>query len=213
MSKTVINSDLYKPNSYKSKKEAKKKEVKAVVSGTQTREQRVSKKLANTFLSEDVDNVKTYIVMDVLIPAIKDAISEIIHNGADMLIFGVVGGSPASRRRSNNNRGGTYVSYNNMSKTVDKPVGKRSVLDFSEILYQTRKDATDVLENLFEITQQYSSASVADLYSLSDITPNHTDFKYGWEDVSQARVHEVRFQGQRRWIIDGLPRPIRLPED
>lgn len=203
MSKTVINSDLYKPNSYKSKKEAKKKEVKAVVKHAETREQPVGKKLANTFLSEDVDNVKTYIVMDVLIPAIKDAISEIIHNGSDMLIFGTT-----RNNRSRNSRGGTYVSYNNMSKSQrpERDAGKRSIHDFREITYDSREEASLVLEELFEIIQQYEEASVADLYSLSNITPNFTDNKYGWRDVSGTRVQAIR---GGRFIID-LPRPILL---
>lgn len=208
MSNKVINPDLYKPNSYKSKKENdKKKDVKAVVKHAETRDEPVSKKLAGTFLSEDMDSVKTYILFDVLIPSIKDAISAIIHNGSDMLIYGVTG---QTRGRGGNSRG-TYVSYNNMSKR-DRPEnrGRRSVHDFREITYDSREEAAMVLEELYEIIQQYpdEGASVADLYTLSNITPNFTDNKYGWNDISGVRVKQIR---GGRFIID-LPRPVLLED-
>lgn len=205
MANKVINPDLYKPNSYKSKKEQQKKEVKAVVKHAETREEPVGKKLSNTFLSEDMDNVKTYILFDVLIPSIKDAISAIIHNGSDMLIYGVTSGG---KNRSNNR--GTYVSYNNMSKSNRPEVnrGRRSVHDFREIMYDSREEAVMVLDELYDIIQQYEGASVADLYSLSNITPNFTDHKYGWVDISGVRVKQIR---GGKFIID-LPRPVLLED-
>ena len=91
---SLMNSDLYKPNSNKSKKEAKElppKNVQKVVSGTvKSKEQPMVKKVAKNFLADDISNVKNYIFLDVLIPTIKEAISQIIKNGSDMLIFGDV---------------------------------------------------------------------------------------------------------------------------
>lgn len=204
--KKVLNPDLYKPNSYKSKKEAKKKDLKPVVKHAETREEPVTKKLASTFISEDMDSVKSYILFEVLIPSIKDAISEIIHNGSDMLIYGTTRGKKSNGR-------GTYVSYNNMSKN-SRPetnnTGARSVRDYREIVYDSRDEASTVLEELFEIVQQYpdEGASVADLYSLSNITPNYTDYKYGWRDMSGVRVKQIR---GGKFIID-LPRPVMLDD-
>ena len=48
-------------------------------------------KFADVFISEDVNNVKSYIVMDVLVPAIKKAISDIVTNGIDMILYGKLG--------------------------------------------------------------------------------------------------------------------------
>ena len=58
-------------------------------------------KLKDVFISEDVTNVKNYILMDVLVPAVKKAVSDIITNGIDMLLYGgprhTSGGSKVSK--------------------------------------------------------------------------------------------------------------------
>ena len=69
----------YKPNSHKSKEEQKnlvpEKRVEKVISGTvKSKKKSEMQKFADVFISEDVNNVKSYIVMDVLVPAIKKAI-------------------------------------------------------------------------------------------------------------------------------------------
>lgn len=82
----------YKPNSHKSKEERKEsipeKHVEKVISGTvKPKKKSEMQKFADVFISEDVNNVKSYIVMDVLVPAIKKAISDIVTNGIDIQII------------------------------------------------------------------------------------------------------------------------------
>lgn len=79
----------YKPNSHKSKEEQKdlvpEKRVEKVISGTvKPKKKSEMQKFADVFISEDVNNVKSYIVMDVLVPAIKKAISDIVTNAAGL---------------------------------------------------------------------------------------------------------------------------------
>ena len=58
----------YKSNSHRSKEELKKKEVGKVVTGeVKTKKKTEVRKFADTFISEDIANVKSYILMDVLI--------------------------------------------------------------------------------------------------------------------------------------------------
>ncbi len=81
----------YKPNSHRSKEERKEsipeKHVEKVISGTvKPKKKSEMQKFADVFISEDVNNVKSYIVMDVLVPAIKKAISDIVTNGIDMIL-------------------------------------------------------------------------------------------------------------------------------
>lgn len=75
------------------------------------------------FLSaEDASNVVDYIWMDVLIPTIKNTISDIITNGVDMMLWGAVKGN--KRRPSN-----TYVSYRDYSsrdRRDDRTATRRS---------------------------------------------------------------------------------------
>ena len=94
----------YKPNSHKSKEEQKdlvpEKRVEKVISGTvKPKKKSEMQKFADVFISEDVNNVKSYIVMDVLVPAIKKAISDIVTNGIDMILYGEAGSRKRIRQR------------------------------------------------------------------------------------------------------------------
>ena len=92
MASNLMNEGLYKSNSHKSQQEqAKKERPKAmpVVSGEVTsKESSMVKRTARTFLAEDMNNVKSYILLDVLIPTIKDAVVNIVTNGISMLVYG-----------------------------------------------------------------------------------------------------------------------------
>ena len=92
----------YKPNSHKYKEEQKnlstdRKKVEKVVTGkVKTKKKSEASKLKDVFISEDVSNVKSYILMDVLIPAAKKAISDIVSNGIDMILYGETRGRKSS---------------------------------------------------------------------------------------------------------------------
>ena len=79
----------YKSNSHKAKAEAKEaaeKKVNKVVTGNVKRKKKSEvSKFKDVFISEDVSNVKTYIFLDVLVPAIKKAVSDIVKDGIDMM--------------------------------------------------------------------------------------------------------------------------------
>ena len=70
----------YKSNSNRSKEQSSDKKVEKVISGNA----KVKKRSA---LSDDIQNIKSYVVMDVLIPAAKKAISDIVTNGIDMILY------------------------------------------------------------------------------------------------------------------------------
>ena len=97
----------YKSNSHRAKETAlktaatEKKKVEKVIKGkAKTRKKTGASKLADVFISEDAKNVKSYVIMDVLIPAAKKAISDIVRDGIDMILYGETGRS-SSRLLSN----------------------------------------------------------------------------------------------------------------
>ena len=70
---------------------AKNKNIAPVVSnpgGVKVRKKSLGKKFAETFLVGDVRTVRTYVEKEVIIPAIKKTISDIIKNGVDMMFYG-----------------------------------------------------------------------------------------------------------------------------
>ena len=184
------------------------KKVEKIVSGdVKAKEKSAWRKLAGIFLSEDASKVKTYIWTDVIVPAIKDTVRDIIHNGVDMMLYGETKASNIKKQGG----GGTYVSYNSYyspttrnRKTVSSD-SDRSRNDHREFIFDSRGDAEKVLDTLFEIVEEYKAASVADLCSLVGITGEWTDNKWGWVDLSGSTVKRVH----GGYILD-MPKPIYL---
>ena len=76
----------------KQKRAMEEKRAEKVISGTAKTKKNEMRKLTDIFISEDVANVKNYILMDVLVPSIKKAIYDIVVNSLDMSLFGGRGG-------------------------------------------------------------------------------------------------------------------------
>lgn len=186
----------YPSNSNKLKETKKQqalaeKKVEKVITGTaRTKKKSDIRKFTDVFISEDVNNVKSYILMDVLVPAIKKAISDIVTNGVDMILYGESG---ANRKRSTVSK----ISYNKM---FDDPRASRihsersrSGLDYDELIFDSRGDAEAVLSALEDIISQFGVASVGDLYDLAQVsTTNYAINKYGWSDLRSAEVIRAR---------------------
>ena len=182
-----------KPNSHKYKEEqknlpAERKKVEKVVTGkVKTKKKSEVSKFKHVFISEDVSNVKSYILMDVLIPAAKKAISDIVSNGIDMILYGETRGRKSSS-------GASYVSYRDYSRRDDRrdTSRTRTGYDYDDIILETRGEAEDVLERMNELIDTYDVVSVADLYDLVGKSCNYTDNKYGWTNIRNAEPIRVR---------------------
>lgn len=183
----------YQPNSHKFKEEQQKTEEKKqltkVVSGSvKTKKKSELTKFKDVFISEDASNVKSYIVMDVLIPAVKKAVSDIITNGIDMILYGESG-----RNRRNSSSKVSYRSYYDDRRDDRREVPRtRTGYNYDDIILETRGEAEEVLERMEELIETYGIVSVADLYDLVGITGNYTDNKYGWTNIRNAEPVRVR---------------------
>ena len=175
----------YKSNSHRSKEQTSDKKVEKVISGNA----KVKKRSA---LSDDIQNIKSYVVMDVLIPAAKKAISDIVTNGIDMILYPGGNGRP---KRSN----ASHVSYRSYYDNRDRDRrydpetrSRRSSYSYDDIIIDTRAEAEEVLERMDELLDTYNVVSVADLYDLVGISCSYTDNKYGWTNLRNAEVIRVR---------------------
>lgn len=186
----------YKSNSHKSK-ETEKRQLQKVVKGTvKTKKKSEARRFADVFISEDMHNVKSYILGEVLIPAAKKALSDIVTNGIDMILYGEAG---VSRRRSSNSS--SRVSYQNYYDREDRrdrrdrerySLRSRSGYNFDDIIFDSRGEAENVLIAMDSEIDNYGIVSVADLYELVGISGNYTDNKYGWTDLRNASVARTR---------------------
>ena len=191
--------EIYQSNSYKSKelnerKDEKKKLEKVVVGQVKTKKKNGMSKLVSGFVSDDAQNIKSYLVKDVVIPTIKKTITDIV----DMILYG---GKHKSSRIP-----GSKVSYRSY---YDEPRDRREPVvspayDYNEIILETRGDAEEVLDRLTELIDTYKIASVADLYDLVGITGNYTDFRYGWTNLANADIIRTR-EGYQIKLPRALP--------
>lgn len=206
--KELINPEEFPSNSRKKKEEEEReKRVEKVTTGkVKTQKKSIGKRFAENFLEDNTKSVFSYIVNDILIPAAKAMISDMVTGGIDMLLFG-------ERRRGStyrDSRGSTRINYGSMYRTLDRGETRardisrmaRSKHDFDEIILETRGEAEDVLSHLVELVEEYGSASVADLYDLVGLEANYTDWKWGWFDLRNSSVSRVR----DGYVIN-LPRP------
>lgn len=185
----------YKPNSNKYRSEQKKereKRTEKIVQGNVRRKKKSEvSKLKDEFISEDVEDVKSYIWMDVVVPTIKNTIADVVN----MFLFG-----DTSKRSKNHHT----VSYNSYSSGKSGSNNRRVVsnrYNFDDYYFDSRGEAEEVLDRMDELIDAYGAATVGDFYDMIGITGKYTDNNYGWTNISRASVRRTR----DGFIID-LPR-------
>lgn len=193
----IFDMEDYKPNSHKYKSEQKQtearpvKKIEKVVKGdVKVKKKSEISKLKDIFISEDASNVKTYVVMDVLVPALKKAVSDIITNGIDIILYGETDRS--SRRSAASSI--SYRQYYDDRRSYDRPYrerGRASVYSYNDIVIPTRGEAEDVLDGLYGLIDRYQVASVADFYDLVGVTGEFTDNNYGWTVLTGSSIDRV----------------------
>lgn len=186
----------YKANSHKVREEQKQEVVKKdiqPIAQAKTKKKNEVRKFADVFIAEDVTSVKDYIINEVLIPAAKKALSDIVTNGIDMILYGEARGR--DRKRDSGSRV-SYTKYYERDRDRDyerdRGRSRRSVYDYDDIILDTRREAEDVLNRMDDLIDSYGMVSVADLYDLVGVTGNYTDNKYGWTNLRNAEVRRCR---------------------
>lgn len=190
----MVNHD-FKPNSHKYKveqQEAAKEEkrVEKVVKGKVTTKKKSEiRKFTDGLIKEDLGNVGSFALKEVLIPAAKKAISDIVTNGIDMILYGESG---KTKKRSS----GNYVSYNGYSDRDRRDrrdsARTKSRFDFDDIIFETRAEAMMVVNQMEEVIERYGFVTVGDFYDMADLTAPYTAEKYGWTSIRTADVVRIR---------------------
>ena len=188
----------YKSNSHRSKEAqkesgAEKKEITKVVQGTaKVKKKGKSSKFAEMFIAEDVSNVKSYIVTDVLIPAAKKLFVDAIKDAVDMLVFG-----RTDRGKRSSGFRADYVSYNRYSdRRYDGRLSNDAIIrtgySYDDVILETRGEAEEVLDAMNDVIETYGMVSVMDLYDLVGISGQYTDNNYGWKNLRNAEPIRTR---------------------
>lgn len=182
----------YKPNSHKSKEEqtdslsSEKKIGKVITGSAKTKKKNGIQKITDVFVSDDVENVKSYIFEDIIVPAIKDILLDTVKT-----LLGVNGRTGKNTTASKVSYRSYYDKENDRRDYSARKV--RTGYDYDNIVFESRGDAEAVLDAMNDIITQFGVVSIGDLYDLADMSvDNYTLNKYGWTDIRSATVNRVR---------------------
>ena len=226
----VLGAEKYPSNSYKSKSP----DEGSVVERPKAKKVAVARRVKKPFLKRFSDtfleggtgkDVVDYIVHDVIIPASKSTVADLIEGAIDMVLFGEEGGRRGRRRGSGvvRDRGRSYVSYSDMYEGSTRtgrdgrpPVRRphdvepaRATLDrrgVESISLGSRAEAELVLGELVEMMNEYQVVSLADLYEMVGFSSSFPDTKYGWYEFESVCRTERTRDG---WALV-LPRPVAI---
>lgn len=175
-------------------------------------------RFSETFLNNgDVKTVGQTILMDVIVPTVKEMIFNSFRDALSMLLWG---DTRASNKSSFNSRGGIVRDYSSYSSSLISRSSNHSRVDtvrpensprYDNLVFEIRGDAENILYNMREYINTYDDIQIIKLYELVkeqtgvDIPMTAQDAKYGWSDLTNATVRSVR----GGFLLD-LPNPIVL---
>lgn len=213
--------DNYKPNSHKSREPApEKKAAKANIGPVKTRKRSEIRKLADLFVSDDIDSVKSYIIKDVLIPAAKKTVSDIVSgvfdivkNSVDVYLYG----EDAVRRKSSNGSRTSYGRYYERKDDRRYPRERRpsssSRFDYEDLLFDSRGDVEAIIAQMEDVIEKYGLISVATLYDdILDRSAPYTAEDFGWTNIKSAHAERVWDYEEHRYRYE-LKLPKVMPID
>jgi hypothetical protein len=188
-----MDEQQHRPNSNKFKaeqaaKQEKKKIDKVIQNGAKTKKKSGFSLFADSFVNKDLPDVKTYLITDVIVPTIKDTIINIVT-------MALTGRKATSKSRLNVDR----VSYREYSRPYQGSTSltrsetpARLAYSYDDIILDDRRDAEEVLSHMNDVIDEYDAVTVGDLFDMVGISSDYTDNKYGWTNISSARVERTR---------------------
>lgn len=196
-------------------KETSKPRVERIVHSevTQRKKGRV-RKVVEMFIGGEPKSVGEFVLGNVLVPAFRDLVANGFQEMIDGMVYGESRHNRSSRFRGAPSHMTSQTPYHRMgsgrltgrSDPRDPlPTRASGISEYEGIVFPMRVEATEVLENLFNLIQEYETATVRDLYDMVGIKAPYTAERYGWIDLRDADVRPVR----GGYLLD-LPRPEPL---
>ena len=195
------NSNKYKQQNRDKEKEVPKVE-KVVNSNLQVQKKSAVKKFADNFVNNDVPKIKSYILDDVIIPSAKSAVSTIVKNVIDILLYG--------ESKNNGRYPADRISYNSYYDRPYRTTVTNNTINrafaYEDVMPLTRSDAEAVLDRMYEVLDYYGFVRVSDLNQFLGITGEYTDNNFGWTSLNGANKYSI---GVNQYRLS-LPRPTPI---
>lgn len=179
----------------------------------------MSRRLADIFISDQADTVGGFIVEEVIIPGVKDALLDILHGSIDR-IFGAssYGGYNSKRRRDAYDDDASWRKYHDRGGKSkygydddyddDYRPRRRSYEETSFSLCTDNKGKRNrVMERLTDIMREQHYLSIYDVKTTIGFKPREidpSDDDWGWDDMEGITARRKDYKG--KYILE-LPRP------
>jgi len=171
------------------------KRAKQVVKGRVVRQkQPLSKRLKAHFMPQTDMTLSEHVIFEVLLPGATAAASEVFHQTIDIIL-------PVNSRRGVPRRGGGrgYTEYRGSSSRRvpwdrederDAVVSRRARAThaFDQVIIDSRVEAQEVLDEMYNLLDQYDAVTVGDFYDCVNVTKEFTDENYGWTSLTGTRI-------------------------
>lgn len=165
----------------------------------------LGKRLLKMFFSGDSDSVMSYVVGQVLVPALQDLFTDMVNQTIQKAVYGSVrpGTGYRAAARSTSAIGRPVVSYNQFGPGGTRPTPAvaparppvqqqpHERIPIDELVLEDRIDAENVLIKLMDAVQQYGQATLGQLYRETKQPSVYTDHRWGWTNLDAARVVRV----------------------
>lgn len=196
----------YAGNSKKDKKKTKeiaKDPIEKVVVGEVVQKHKgIGRKFKEVFFGGDSRHAAEFVASDVILPALRNLVVDMVTKGAERLIYG-----ESSRGRSGGGPSYNYSGRYSVGAPGSRapwvpdprgPVGpqinrgRQNRHDIRDIILATRQEADLVVERLIDILEKYDVVSVSDLYELLGLETSFVDQKWGWTNLTGVQVRQIR---------------------
>jgi hypothetical protein len=161
----------------------------------------IGRRIRDNLFAGSARDVWMEMFWNTFVGGIADSMADAFHAGVDTAFRGQAGSgggyrTPSTRFRSN--RSSQIMKHN-----PDRALGggapterfsrdARVRQDTSVVEYASRAEAENVLQSLNLAIDQFDIVTLAEFYELSQITPEHTDYKFGWDSLGGASVVHSR---------------------
>ena len=183
---------------------------KKVIAKAKVQKKSAIKEALRTFFAQDLPEIAEHLIVDVAIPAAKNAITDMVTQGIQQLLYGEVdprrrstSGYTSYSRSSRDLRGNAYYESR---RTERREPRKSKPTNVEDLVFDTRGDAVDVIEYIAETIEEYGQVSVADLMSSVGIQPRYTDERWGWTTTDAFELRQIR----EGWLVSAdRPEPLK----
>ena len=168
-----------------------------------------------SFIAEEIGDLKEYVVKDVIVPMIKDSICDGISNSLSMMLYGE---KRNYRRSSYYDRSSSGVRYYNYSSQRYSSKGRErderhddrryaTPASFDMAVARNMDDAKDILDEMADIYDDEGCLSIAQYHQCCELPTTPEEHNWGWYSLVDVKLKEDRSTGE---VLIWMPKAVSL---